>query len=251
MVVVVNCPDDLYLFDDWKRFFEEEWWICRQSTGQIGKKVDIRVEMGGVRMRKFKLVGRLDDLMVPRTVGKKIFFDNRLHPSWLVLEIRQMMAKLLADRGKVMLHASGVLVDDSVWLIAGSPGSGKSTALKNLMPSYKAVAEDVVVIESSGKGVVCCWPTPLNLKVKLEVENRAYPVAGVLIIKKGEGASIKKLGQADGLVVILDQVRNYANGPCAGKLAMEVARCLANRVFEVEYSLKMSLPKLMKKLWQK
>jgi hypothetical protein len=63
----------------------------------------------------------------------------------LELFLKALVAYLVFQRGGLLFHAAGILVDDRVFLFTGESGSGKSTVV-SLSPDRLALNDDLVVL---------------------------------------------------------------------------------------------------------
>lgn len=83
--------------------------------------------------------------------GREILVDpaQEIHEALLQAAILgPAMATILQQRGRLMLHASAVAVDDTALLLLGDSGAGKSTlAMEFYARGYKLIADDITSIE--------------------------------------------------------------------------------------------------------
>jgi len=246
--VKVNCSDNLYLFDDWKIFFEEKW-----GRAFLVEKVrpSIMVTLTGIKVRGSRTIAKTipkKSVNLPKVIKNKIYFDNLLNQAYLLVLMRNLFGDLICKKGGVMMHASGVVVKNKAVLITGDSGSGKTTALKKLMNKYKAMAEDeVVIIEKDNK----VWAYPVLFSNKLDgslMVSNCVEVGAIITIKKGEEMNVIKMSEIEALNFLLDQSKSVANNVKKAKLVIRLAKLLSNKIFWVGCRKEDNLDGMMKKL---
>lgn len=82
-----------------------------------------------------------------RNVAKTYYYINFLQ---FRLILREMLQELLTKNKGFQIHASGVIVDNSVALFVGKHTAGKSTTAKLVSNTYPIFADDSVVIRRIG-----------------------------------------------------------------------------------------------------
>lgn len=80
------------------------------------------------------------------------------HADAITYLLGPVLAFLLRLRGRVPLHASGVAIDGSAVLFAGTAGAGKSTTAAALASLGHPLLSDDVVPLADGDGVPAAWP---------------------------------------------------------------------------------------------
>jgi len=143
-----------------------------------------------------------------------------------------VLAVLLHERGRLILHASAVTMDGGVAAFVGAPGQGKSTlALALYALGGDLVADDIVSIEFDGatplvvpsSPQINVWPETLHAlsydptvleKIEPEFEKRAFPVAerfstqraplrSVYVLHEGGEAAIEPLPAQEALMELI------------------------------------------------
>ncbi|MGA3360030.1 MAG: hypothetical protein ABSC87_07470 [Halobacteriota archaeon] len=141
-------------------------------------------------------------------------------------------AALLHQRGRLILHASAVAINDGVAAFAGNPGQGKSSlALALYALGHDIVADDVTSIEFDGvvpivfpsSPQINVWPETLSAltydpatlsKVEHNYEKRVFPVTerfsmrrlplrNVYVLREGDEAAIESLSAQEAFIALI------------------------------------------------
>lgn len=246
--VKVNCPDNLYLFDEWKIFFEEKW-----GRVFLVEKVrpSIIVTLTGIKVKGSKTIAKTipkNSVNLPKVINNKIYFDNLLNQAYLLVLMRNLFGDLICKKRGVMMHASGVVVNKRAVLIMGDSGSGKTTTLKKLINKYKAIAEDEVVIIEKDKKM---WAYPVLFSSKLEssqMVSNCVEVGAIITIKKGEEMNMLKMSEIEAFNFLLNQSKTLANDVRKSKLIVKQAKLLKDRVYWLGCRKEDKLDGIMEKL---
>ena len=110
---------------------------------------------------------------------------------------------------RCVIHAAAVRYRDRAWLLAGPSGVGKSTQIKSLQSlepgAFGVICGDRPVLELREDGSVMVWPSPWNGK-----ENwygaEAAPLAGIILIQRGEESKVELLSPRDAVVPVYAQL---------------------------------------------
>jgi len=102
-------------------------------------------------------------------LGERILVDTALEidPDYIKLAITgPVLAIAMHLRGNLVLHASGVLINDKVCLFVGPSGAGKSTMLASMLSrGHKLICDDVAVIRLEGKSSLTLFPGIPRIKL--------------------------------------------------------------------------------------
>ena len=110
---------------------------------------------------------------------------------------------------RCVIHAAAVRYRDRAWLLAGPSGVGKSTQIRSLQSlepgAFGVICGDRPVLELRSDGSVMVWPSPWNGK-----ENwygaEAAPLAGIILIQRGEESKVELLSPRDAVVPVYAQL---------------------------------------------
>ena len=110
---------------------------------------------------------------------------------------------------RCVIHAAAVRYRDRAWLFAGPSGVGKSTQIRSLQSlepgAFGVICGDRPVLELREDGSVMVWPSPWNGK-----ENwygaEAAPLAGIILIQRGEESKVELLSPRDAVVPVYAQL---------------------------------------------
>lgn len=101
-----------------------------------------------------------------------------------ILILRRVIQKLLASKGGVMIHASGVLIKNKAYIFTGSSGAGKSTAMQFLASKYTAIADDSVIIKRES-GEFFLYQTPFKEAQEWVIKKLGkYQLGGIFALEK-------------------------------------------------------------------
>jgi hypothetical protein len=167
--------------------------------------------------------------------GREIIVDpaNGIDdPTLRTVVLGPVLAVLLHDRGRLILHASAVAVDGGVAAFAGEPGQGKSAlALALYAMGAQLVADDIVSIVFDGatplvfpsSPQINVWPDTLAAlsydptvmkKLEPEFEKRAFPATerfstkrvplrSVYVLHEGDEVAIEPLPAQEALIQLI------------------------------------------------
>ncbi|MBU1117983.1 hypothetical protein KKD37_03405 [Patescibacteria group bacterium] len=246
--VKVNCPNNLYLFDEWKIFFEEEWgkpFLVKKA------KVSITIFLEGVKTKGAKSIKETvpkKSIKLPETKNGKIYFDNLLNPGYLLVLIKEEVGNFILKSEKVIMHASGVVVNNKALLIMGESGSGKTTILKKLMVKYRPIAEDDVVIESKGNKVIA---SPVLFSIKLDsnlLVSKSYEIGKIITIKKNKKLSLVKISKVEAFQFLLEQSKSLLNTKSNALSIMKFAKLLSDNVYMLDCQKESELNDIIREL---
>ncbi len=114
-----------------------------------------------------------------------------------------VVSHVLSELRKQLLHASGVLVNDQVWLFSGKSGSGKTTIATELRGIGDTFSVDKVVLFVNDKGRLCAYPTPFSDIDDVSCCTKPAPVAGIVFIEQAKKTTVTKLSTVVAMVNVL------------------------------------------------
>lgn len=168
--------------------------------------------------------------------GKEIVIDNltRLDKNFLrSLILGPLFAIVLHQRGRLVLHANAVNINDNAVLLLGSRGKGKSTTSLALHKSgYKIMSDDIVSIKFNYSDVPIVFPSFPCMKLSSEVvanmlidytsmpkvylnpSKRVYdfsesffdisfPLKAIYLIEEGNETNVEKINHKEELISMI------------------------------------------------
>lgn len=143
--------------------------------------------------------------MMIQTVSKKHFLniyeeDNtslttfyHLSEVQFSLIIRKVCQQLLSKHNGLLIHASAVLLKNKALVFLGKSGAGKSTTIKLLASSSKALADDSVIIKKEGSQYYF-YQTPFREKSFWVIKGSGkFRLGKILFLKKDSKQRVIKL----------------------------------------------------------
>ena len=100
--------------------------------------------------------------------------------------LRAVLAWRLPHRGAALLHAAGIVVEDSAFLLVGSEGSGKSTwAALGERAGARVLSDDLVLVDGGGPRLEALG-SPLRSTHRADYRPGRWPVSAILFPRHGE-----------------------------------------------------------------
>jgi hypothetical protein len=162
-------------------------------------------------------------LLVGRNGGGDDLWEHRTLTTALPL--------LLAERGDLVMHAAAIEFRGQAFLLAGSPGRGKSTsALAAIRLGYPMLAEDGANVDLSGPDPLV-WPGPLGLRLGAPKRtvfppgtvhpHGPVPLAAVLVIgERGPDLSVTPVEPAAAIPLVLPHLVYGGSDRLAGAFSL-------------------------------
>ncbi len=233
--IKIKLNKNLYLFDDWVLFFND---FFKSFLVKTKKKNDVKICLSGLKTKGLRVVNTSQDILYPSLSDDgELVFDNLLHPSYFLACLEKLIRPVLLKRNFMFLHASAFVKKDKAYLITGDSGSGKSTLMNNIKDKYVVLADDSVVVGMDKKGKIVAYPSPMNMKIKVNIENKGYKVGGVLTVDKGKKLSIKQMPKFGATSILLNQFRQRLNNKQIVKLCLKMTQELSDRFWLLSYRL--------------
>ncbi|MGV6826270.1 MAG: hypothetical protein ACWA5Q_04790 [bacterium] len=135
---------------------------------------------------------------------------------------RILVAYRILLNGGVMLHSSGVKVDDEALLFYGHSNAGKSTMARLAVESgYQIFSDDINLVLPGDPPGVQRMPFSGDYGNSMPVNEPAYPLRGLYNLKKGEN-TISVLSAGHGLAALI------ANSPFVNQDPFRIDQLTAN-----------------------
>lgn len=248
--VKVNCPNNLYLFDEWKVFFEERWgkkFLVKKN------KAKIKICLDGLLVKDLKVIPRTvpeESVVLPRFKNNILYFDNLLNQGYFLALLAKMIGKEILNKGGIIFHSSGVVINNKAVLIMGESGSGKTTTLKKLIGKYRAIAEDEVAVFKDSHNKL--WAYPILFSSKLEsnllADDDKYEIGVILTIKKNTNLELIKMSEGEAEEFLLEQSKSLINNQERAKNIFSYIKILNNKVYTLACRKEDNLDIIMKKI---
>ncbi len=125
------------------------------------------------------------------------------------------LSMLVEEEGGLILHASGVLCDERVWLFCGPSGSGKTTIATKLRRKGERFSTDRVVVKFDSSGDLMAYSTPFGESPEDPSSPKSAPVAGILFISQAQTISIRKSNAIETVKTMFNESRWYSSSAIA------------------------------------
>jgi len=102
-----------------------------------------------------------------------------------------LFARLLADRGGIILHGSGLILKEKGFLFVGHSDAGKTTVVKLLKHQAKILNDDRMIVRKED-GSFYLYGTPWHGEVSLVAPDRV-PLKAILFLNQAEENRIEKV----------------------------------------------------------
>lgn len=119
---------------------------------------------------------------------------------------------------RLVIHASGVVVNDGVYLFIGKPGSGKST-IAMLQEEYAVLSDELNILQIEN-GRLLVHGTPFISSTK-SCAPGPYRLKAISVLRKDEYDNIKKISFSAGLSQLINSIVDYSPDNGVKKMFME------------------------------
>jgi len=101
-----------------------------------------------------------------------------------------LFARLLADRGGIILHGSGIILKEKGYLFVGHSDAGKTTLVKIFHHHAKILNDDRMIVRKED-GRFYLYGTPWHGELSLVAPNRV-PLKAILFLNQAKGNRIER-----------------------------------------------------------
>lgn len=117
-------------------------------------------------------------------------------------------ADYLAEHGRTMFHGAAFICGKGAYILTAPSGTGKSTQFKNLRSLYgdwvRIINGDKPLLGPGQEGEIIVYPSPWNGKENWGGFEQA-PLKGLFLLAQGPFNILKKMGQAEAAVPLMEQ----------------------------------------------
>jgi hypothetical protein len=120
--------------------------------------------------------------------------------------VRTALSLLCEDRGSLLLHSSGLVRRDGVWLFIGPGGAGKTTIATELNGGGTPLSVDRTVISFEETGGPIVHSTPFSDTARILKGPLSGPIAGICRIEKAAEHGVRRLTSFEATRELFEQV---------------------------------------------
>lgn len=235
IIIKIDCPKDLFLFDDWHIFITNHF-----SSFLVSKeKHDLLVKLESSSLTT--------TIPLPLIVKNTIHIDNLIHPNMFLYVLSKALYPILLSKNMLVVHASGVVIKNKAILFLGKSGSGKSTCHNKLSPPLSSLGDDEIILGVDSTGNAYVYPTPLNMKVRSSyASNCRYVIDRVIFPSKSKINSLKKIEVISAMKLILNQYKSLSKSPEVSRLCLNRAKLLSPKTYLLKHTLKGEIKELVR-----
>lgn len=237
LVIEISFDKKILLLDSWNQFIKEYLQVFIVPK----QKVDAHVVIDGpIRGSHKKLFSPAPSFK--HKVNNQYRFNNLLSQSLFLHFVLDIVMKYQSKKGFIFLHGSGCIDKKGhCYLFIGKSGVGKSTCLKKMSSTTKAIGEDSVPSRIVG-GSIFAYPFPANMKVCLEsVSNKPYKVSKIILPEKSTQLDIEKMSHIVQTKEIVDAV---VKSKKLKEAFLEISK-LKNITYKLKHSLSQNIDNLI------
>lgn len=146
-----------------------------------------------------------------RYLGKFVL-DNTT-PGAMITILQVCLIQVLADRGGLMLHASGAIRDNKLWLFSGRADVGKTTAATELKDGGETFTVDRAVLALNEDGSWRARPTPIGDREGLIGDSEPMPAQALVFLEQATDHSLHRLNPDEAARLLLANVLSVDRSP--------------------------------------
>jgi hypothetical protein len=123
-------------------------------------------------------------------------------PGVLENYLRVLAAYRFLEDGAALIHSAGLVDAGEAWLFVGVSGAGKTTLARLSVAEGRAVLSDDLNVLVPGASGPQALPLPFAGELRGSGLDRAFPVRGVVRLKKGGAHALAPLGRAAAIATL-------------------------------------------------
>lgn len=166
---------------------------------------------------------------VPRRgrVDVVLFWEDAEHRALaLVNLVLAALACRLPERGGLLVHAAGIVIDGRAFVLVGAEGSGKTTwAGLSGASGARVIGDDLLIVEEGH-----LLATPLRAELATEATKGRFPLAGILVPAHAPSPSLEPLPRLAAAAALAANLPYVSDLPVAAIEAGALVSFLVDRV---------------------
>jgi hypothetical protein len=163
------------------------------------------IAFGGLRVDHYDVSGVLWLQSGSRHVGHFLIYDD---PMSFARAILIVAVQNLPLHNRLIVHGSGVVIDDRCWVFIGRSGAGKTTISTELRGRGRPFSVDRTVLEVQDSRVVA-YPTPFSDHNGMTENLGPFPVAGLVFIEQSLEHEVVRLDALQAAKQLLNNIPVY------------------------------------------
>ena len=181
-----------------------------------------------VLLDRINLSGRLERVEADEVHANwKIYLGN---PIELNTPLRITLAFAFSFQNRLLLHSSGVVRNDRLWIFCGASESGKSTVAEGLNAGGEPFCLDRTVLGVTADGRVIAYPTPFS-----DFDNRLHPqssrvIERIFFLDQSQAHRIEPLPCSETGRRLLQQTQLVPGGTECNRSILDIAGNIAEHL---------------------
>ncbi len=203
--------------------------ICHKVVPLDDKKLNCVIKNRGVKkeIRRQDFQGYIE--IVDDRLRSEFLVKKNLESAFSTI-LLLVLNELLACRGGVLLHASGVEHEGKVWIFAGESGAGKTTIATSLSGNGRTHSVDRIALLPKVTGEWLASPTPFSDTKCILKNTQPKPVAGLCFIEQHHEHRLSELPDHHAVLEIMKNSLDTNPDAKATNRLLETASSIASTV---------------------
>jgi hypothetical protein len=190
-----------------------------------------------IRIRRASLTGAIEKKQDWGYSGKFTVDANAM--AQLAVIVRTCLSFLCEEKGQLLIHASGVWRNDSLWIFCGDSGRGKSTIAAELNDGGELFSLDRVILGLDTDRNVIAYPTPFSDRKPIAADPVPRKVSGIAFIEQSIQTEVLPVHSFEAVRELLGQSLAFSRTAPVWHRLMD----LAGRVIEADLCCRLKFAK--------